>query len=131
MPPRPTDVPVPPEARERGEVIVEHSAIWQGPLPPPAILEQFRQIVPDAPERIFRQWEAESDHRRSYEKSALAGEQSKIRRGQWFAFIFALAGLAVAGAAFYLGYPTGAGVIAGTTIVSVVGAFLFERRKQG
>ena len=108
-------------------VVVERGAYWRGPLPPPAVIEQFRDLVPDAPERIFRQWEGESEHRRAYEKAAL---EASIRRdliGQISATLFALSALAVALFALWMGEPWVAGVIGGGTIVSVVGAFLYRR----
>lgn len=83
--------------------------------------------MPDAPERIFRQWEGESEHRRAYEKAAL---EASIRRdliGQISATLFALSALAVAVLALWMGEPWVAGVIGGGTIVSVVGAFLYRR----
>ncbi|MDV2987774.1 UNVERIFIED_CONTAM: DUF2335 domain-containing protein [Methylobacteriaceae bacterium AG10] len=108
-------------------VVIERGAYWRGPLPPPAVIEEFRELVPDAPERIFRQWEGESEHRRAYEKAAL---EASIRRdliGQISATLFALSALAVAVVALWMGEPWVAGVIGGGTIVSVVGAFLYRR----
>nr|WP_301301891.1 DUF2335 domain-containing protein [Methylorubrum extorquens] len=96
-------------------------------MPPPAVIEEFRELVPDAPERIFRQWEGESEHRRAYEKTAL---EASIRRdliGQLSATLFALSALAVAVFALWMGEPWVAGVIGGGTIASVVGAFLYRR----
>lgn len=107
--------------------MVERGAYWRGPLPPPAVIEEFRELVPDAPERIFRQWEGESEHRRAYEKTAL---EASIRRdliGQLSATLFALSALAVAVFALWMGEPWVAGVIGGGTIASVVGAFLYRR----
>jgi hypothetical protein len=61
--------------------------------------------VPDAPERIFQQWEAESAHRRAYEKKALNGTIAKDRRGQWAAISFALSALGLAGFSVWMGQP--------------------------
>lgn len=86
--------------------------------------------MPDAPERIFRQWEGETEHRRSYETTAL---EASIRRdliGQVSAALFALSALAVAAFALWMSQPWVAGTIGGGTIVSVVGAFLYRRRSK-
>ncbi|KFC74532.1 hypothetical protein FG93_01118 [Bosea sp. LC85] len=107
-----------------------HHQSWEGPLPSPATLEAFRDIVPDAPERIFRQWEVESAHRRDYEMMALKGSIARDQRGQLAAIAFALSALATGIIALFLGYPAVAGVVVGTTIVSVVAAFLYQRRKS-
>lgn len=85
-------------------------------------------MVPDAPERIFAQWEAEAAHRRNYETTALKGAFAREQRGQYAAIAFALSALAVAAFALYLGHATAAGVIGGMTIASVVAAFLYQRK---
>lgn len=122
----PTDQGNPETQRDR-TVVVEREVSWRGPLPPPAVIDDFRKLVPDAPERIFRQWEGESEHRRSYERVAL---EASIRRdliGQISATVFALSALAVSAFALWMGEPWVAGTIGGGTIVSVVGAFLYRR----
>ena len=116
-----------PTNRVESATDVERGTYWQGPLPPPAVLEQFGRLVPDAPERIFRQWEAESDHRRAYEREALAAAIRRDARGQVSALVFALTALSVAAFALWLGEPWVAGTIGGGTIASVVGAFLYQR----
>lgn len=122
----PTDQGSPETQRDR-TVVVEREVSWRGPLPPPAVIDDFRKLVPDAPERIFRQWEGESEHRRSYERTAL---EASIRRdliGQISATVFALSALAVSAFALWMGEPWVAGTIGGGTIVFVVGAFLYRR----
>lgn len=106
---------------------VESVQSWTGPLPPPAALEAFRELLPDAPERIFRQWEMESDHRRQYESRALRGTIANDRISRLAAAVFALSALGVAAYAISVNQPWVAGVIGGTTIASVVGAFLYGR----
>ena len=101
---------------------------WQGPLPPPAILDQFRQMVPDAPERIFAQWEQEATHRRRIEERSLTGNLRTVRFGQVGAISFSLLCLGVSGLGFWLGYPVEASAITCTTVLGVVGAFLYQRR---
>ena len=114
-------------ARSESPVEVGRRSYWQGPLPPPAVLEDFGRLVPDAPERIFRQWEMEADHRRTYERQALDAAIRRDVRGQASALVFAVAALSVSAFALWLGQPWVAGTIGGGTIASVVGAFLFQR----
>lgn len=91
------------------------------------MIEEFRDLVPDAPERIFRQWEEESAHRRSYEQKALDAAIRRETRGQVSAALFALTALTVAAFALWKREPWVAATIGGGTIVSVVGAFLYRR----
>lgn len=113
------------------EVLVHREERWQGPLPSPQSLEEFRKIVPDAPERIFQQWEQEAAHRRAYELTALNGAITKDRRGQQAAAAFALSALGLAGLCAWLNQPWIATILGGGTIAAVVGAFLYERRSKG
>lgn len=108
---------------------VEVHESWEGPLPSPQTLEAFRHIVPDAPERIIRQWELEADHRREYEMTALKGSITRDERGQGAAILFALSALAAGIIALFLGHPAFATGIVTTTIVAVVSAFLYHRKK--
>jgi uncharacterized membrane protein len=102
---------------------------WEGPLPPPKVLEEFKAISPDFPERIFQQWEQESKHRRLWEATALDAQVKKEMRGQFGAIIFALGALLVSAFALHLGHQWVALTLGGGTIASVVGAFLYSRSK--
>lgn len=53
---------------------------FSGPLPPPRILAQYKDILPDAPERIFSMAERQGDHRIHLERTVV--EQSE-RRANW------------------------------------------------
>jgi uncharacterized membrane protein len=107
---------------------VTQEQFWQGPLPSPQTLESFRSVVPDAPERIIRQWELEADHRRAYEAMALEGTIRIDKAGQRNAILFALGALGVVALALYLDHPWIAGILGTGTIGSVVGAFLYQSR---
>lgn len=115
---------------DNGISIVQTQELWHGPLPHPQIVEEFRRLIPDAPERIFRQWEDQSRHRREYERRALEASIRKDRIGQFAAITFALVALAVVAFAIWQGQPWVAGVLGGSMIVAVVGAFLYERRSR-
>ncbi|WP_428829436.1 DUF2335 domain-containing protein [Aureimonas altamirensis] len=101
---------------------------WAGPLPAPETMAQFAEHVPDAPERIFKQWEEESAHRRQYEAKALDGAIKRDVRGQHSAIAFAIGALLLSGWALYLGHPWVSGIVGGSTIASVVAAFLYQRK---
>lgn len=116
-----------PANRDDRAIEREHGIYWQGPLPPPAVLEEFGRLVPEAPERIFRQWESESDHRRAYEHEALEAAIRLEARGQISPLVFALSALSVAAFALWLGQPWVAATVGGGTIASVVAAFLYQR----
>lgn len=120
--------PRPAEEPEQ-QTLIEQRQYWQGPLPPPSTLEQFRQVAPDLPERIVVQWEDETKHRRRMEEVALRGNLLTVRVGQFGAIALGLSLMAVACVALWFGYPAAATIIGGVTVVSVVGAFLYQRNR--
>lgn len=105
-----------------------HEEHWEGPLPSPRTMDEYRQIGPDWPDKIIAQWEAESLHRRSYETWALRATIARDILGQILAGAFALAALYVAHNAIVDGQPLAGVILGGGTIASVVGAFLYQRR---
>jgi uncharacterized membrane protein len=74
----PTDEPNPPveleasvtesDQEERGERRIV-AASFQGPLPPPAMLQAYENIVPGAAARILAMAETQASHRRELEKT--------------------------------------------------------------
>lgn len=52
----------------QGELRVEYT---QGPLPHPRVLGEYDREAPGTAERIMRQWEADSEHRRKMEADGL------------------------------------------------------------
>jgi hypothetical protein len=59
------------------------SAHWPGPLPPPATLKQFDEVIPGGAERILRMAEAEQAHRHLTDMAVLNADSRAISRGQW------------------------------------------------
>lgn len=86
-------------------------------------------MVPDAPERIFDEWQREAAHRRDIEKTGQRGNLQIAHRGQIGAIILVLAVLAVGALGFWLGYPEAAASIVISVVGSVVGAFVYQRKK--
>lgn len=88
---------VSPEADDQGHrTVVTHAQQWSGPMPPPAMLEEFDRVVPGAAERILALTERETGHRIEWEKKALDANVGESRRGQWLGA--GISALAVTGA---------------------------------
>ena len=77
---------------------------WQGPLPPPAALGQFNQIIPNGADRILRMVEEEQAFRIRYEKDKLSGAVWDSRVGK------------------ILGFLVSAGCIGGSVYTAMIGA---------
>ena len=107
--------------------IVRQSASFEGPMPPPAILEGYERLVPGAAERILAMAESDTKHQHAIEFSALNAAEGEVKRGQIFAFIIGLAALLASMFALYMGSPAVAGIIGGTTVVGLVSVFIVGR----
>lgn len=103
---------------------------YSGPVPPPAVLQEFERTLPGAANRILALAEAQARHRQSLE-ARLAGAKIRTQhRGQWLAFLVVLVGmgcgtwLAATGRELY-GL---ASVLAPLTAAAAL--FVFNRRRQ-
>lgn len=121
-----------------GVVIVKAEAeISQGPLPPPRVLKEYDNIVPNGAERIMKMAEKEQEARlrekeRNGESNRRLAERKLdyFKRGQWMGFILALVVLVSAGLFAYFGFETLAGILLATTLVALVGLFVYTTKNQ-
>lgn len=110
--------------------ITHMEAAWAGPLPPPAILDQFNHVTPNGAERIFQQWESETAHRQAMERTDLKWSIFEAVFGKVLAFLFVIAAFGLAGYAAYLGAEWLSGFLAVGTIAGVVWAFVKANRTR-
>jgi uncharacterized membrane protein len=94
-------------------------------LPPAEELARLESMAPGATERLLRL----TEHQQHARQELALLEAVERRRAQYFAFVFALAALAASVVLAWLGYPTPAAVVGGTTVCGVVATFLVSGRK--
>ena len=109
---------------------------WEAPLPPPALLEQYDQVVPGLASRITKQARASESHIHELEKRALTATVEYSTRGQWMGFIALLAILGISAFAIAKGAWWVAGialsVVTGTAAVFVLGTLRKrDEKRQG
>lgn len=101
-------------------------SLWQAPVPPPAILREYEEVVPGSARDIMDAFKDEGAHRRRLE-----GRQMSL---QWFGMIcgvlivFAMLGVSV------YALTRNFAAVAGTVIVSlaaVAGVFVLRQRRAG
>lgn len=105
-----------PPGHSRLDVRAEESS-YTSPLPAPADLRAYAELVPDAPERLLAAGEREQAHRHEIENRIAAIDEAAMprfyagqRRGQTFGLIAIIAYLGVMVVAILEGYPlVGAG----------------------
>jgi uncharacterized membrane protein len=103
---------------------------FSGPLPPPEILAQYDDIVPGSAKLIFAMVEKQSAHRILLEDRTNKAQTEQSGRGQWMAFVVAMAFLGGSLWISHDGYPAVGAVLGGATVVSLATAFILGKRGQ-
>jgi uncharacterized membrane protein len=112
-----------------------------GVLTDPRSLAEYEQAVPGSGKAIldkfFQQTEREVAHRHAMEREAMQHElqhdQSVLKqgdRGQWLGLIVALAGFILVAFFVQQGHPNTAAAFGAATLITLVSAFIYGRRKQ-
>ena len=107
---------------------------WDAPLPPPALLEQYDQVVPGLAREIAERAKAEASHVREREEEALKASIRYHARGQWMGFVTVMAIVGLAAFALWKGSTLVAGIatsiVVGTAAVFVLGTLWKKRDKD-
>jgi uncharacterized membrane protein len=112
-----------------------HTEIACGPIPPPTMLAEYKNIDNRIVEIFMDQWVAETKYRRNLNKEKIAIQKdfnektfTERRWGQICATIICFAAFLTAAYCVKSGYPTAAGIIGGGALVSIVTVFITGRR---
>lgn len=103
---------------------------YTGPIPPPAMLEQYNKIVPGAAERILRMAEDQSSHRRTLEKKAIDTDSRNSILGIMSALVITMSSFGLAAYAIKMGQSDAGKFIGGASFLSLVGAFIYGTRSR-
>ena len=103
---------------------------FQGPLPPPEVLEQYSRIVPNGADRIVAMAESQMRHRQSLESAVVNGNITAQRRGQGMGFILGL--VAILGGIGLIAFDKDASGLSAiiTAFVALAGVFIYGRVEQ-
>src|SRR5260370_11293747 len=71
-------------------MVLHQETHFSGPLPHPALLAKYNEVIPNGAERIMAMAERQSAHRESLEACVVAGNVASQARGSVFAFIICL-----------------------------------------
>jgi uncharacterized membrane protein len=112
-------------------------ATFSGPLPHPASLKEYDNVLPGLAERIVVMAEAEARHRHDMDKEAarqnellMNNEFSERRSGQIFGLCIGALCIIACIVAIVFGAEGAAMVIGGTTVVGLVTVFVVGRIKK-
>jgi uncharacterized membrane protein len=108
--------------------IIAQATSWAGPLPPPEVLEDFDRVINSGAERVFHQFELETQHRHRLQNRASRWQAYDLIIGKIFAFLFVVGALAVSAFAIHKGSPV-AGTILGTGVLAAI-VYAFTSQKK-
>ena len=112
--------------RKNGEVM---AASYSGPLPPPAMFEQYNNVVPGAAERILQMAEKQSEHRHDIENRIVRTETRKSVIGLFLAFFIVVLGIG-AGAFIVFNGKEISGLVAMFGPLAIIASIFVYREKQ-
>ncbi len=106
--------------------IVQHtSSLHVGPLPAPSDLKAYEDIYPGLANRIVTMAEEQSAHRRYLEAKVITSDVRRSWGGLIAALVVAVIGLGGSFIVITMGHDWAGATIAGGTLTSLVGAFLY------
>src|SRR3989338_5571604 len=105
-----------------------HMEAFQGPIPPPTVLEAYEKLVPGAAQRILKMAEAQASHRQDIEKTVVRAGSRDSLWGIVVAGIIAICAFAWSAYALFIGQTAEAVIGILTTIGGFVGAFIYGKR---
>lgn len=115
----------------RTPVTVTHQEVqYSGPIPPPAMLDQYNRIVPGAAERIIKMAEQQHSHRITLESKVIASDIRNSILGVICAFVITLAVLLLAGYSIHKNQTWAAGFFSVLGIGGLVSTFIYGTQSR-
>lgn len=120
----PVPTPVKSQIEDALESVLERHEFFAGPIPPPALLRQYDDIVPGAAERLLSMAERQLDHQINWEHVSLQSQSRNSFAGLVFGFLIGI-GL-IGGAVFcaVIGQERVALALVGASALGLVPAFV-------
>ena len=103
---------------------------YSGPLPPPEELKKYGEIVKNGAERIFAQFERQTNHRQNMEETKTRATIRLDNRSLTLSFILALLGIGFAGFLVYMdrfGYGVTVFLL---EFLGIAGIFIYSQKAK-
>lgn len=104
--------------------------LFAGPLPPPAILERYAGLYPDAPRIIFTSFEAQGIHRRTLEDFVVRANARRAAQGLWAGFVVTILFLFVSAYLILNGHDVAGTILGVVDLVALAGVFVYGSQLQ-
>lgn len=111
-------------------VEIKKSEMFSGPVPHPAIIEQYEKIYPGAAKKIFDEWESQTKHRHHIEKSVVWTDNIKSILGVNFGFLAVIGAIGGGVYTALKGQPLFGGGLSLAGLAMIVAAFISSRKSK-
>ena len=103
---------------------------YEGPIPPPEMLEKYNQIVPGSADRILKMAEEQASHRQYLEKQVIKSDIRNSVFGIISALIISLTTLFIAFSAIKLNQQFAGAIISTLGISGLVTTFIYGTQSR-
>jgi uncharacterized membrane protein len=111
-------------------MVQAQSTSFQGPIPPPELLQQYNEIIPDGADRIVKMAEAQSAHRIDLESTVIKGDDTRANWGLATGFTIGVLIIVLSFILILKGHDTSGTILGSIDLVSLVGVFVYGRSRR-
>jgi uncharacterized membrane protein len=122
---------------DKARSISVRASTFVGPIPPPDILNEYNQVLPNAADRIIQMAENEQKHRHSMQEKLINAQiddakrdRMEARLGQVFGLVIGTTSIAAGSITAIVGAPIAGAFIGTAGVTSLVAVFVIGRKKQ-
>lgn len=114
----------------RQQLQMTQSISFSGPLPPPNLLKQYNDVVPNGAERLMKMAETQQAHRQDLEKTVIKGNVQSESRGQYMGLFISIAVIAAGTYLAAIGKQITGGILVGVDVVALASVFVLGKQRQ-
>lgn len=112
------------------KTVIQQTSVLSGPVPSPAILREYDNLLPGSAQKIFEMAENQSAHRMELEKKVINADINRSKQGLMFGFSVALFGIIGTIVLGIWGNPVVSGILGFSTLGSLVGVFIYGSQNR-
>jgi len=122
--------PVSTTRQTRTTTIQTEAVSFQGPIPPPALLREYNEIVPNGADRIMKMAEAQTQHRINLESIVIKGDDRRANWGLVTGFTIGVLVLVLSFVLVMYGHGVEGTVLGSVDLIGLVSLFVYGRTER-